>query len=156
MTGAIRQLFRKEATQALLSSAAFIVPALSAANTGEMPVKAPDTIVYKILKQSINPNTGETSLTVDASSMKGNVWAIVFDKITKAAIMTPDEKKDSCPFIDIYRYNPQIEQVTAKSFEFNFKAKVSPEDAKRATDANCLVINIPSTKLIQWKEKPDF
>lgn len=156
MTGTINKLFRKEAASLLLGTAALAAPALSSADTRELPVQSDDTIVYKVLSHSINTDTGDTSLTVDASSMKDRIWAIMIDKVTKAAIMLPDTDKKNCPFIDLGRYNTRIDQMLPKSYTFNFKATVTPEDAKRATEAKCLIINIPSTRVINWKEKPSL
>lgn len=156
MTGTIDKLFRKEAASFLLGTAALVAPHLSAAHTQDLPVHADDTIIYKVLSHSINTATGDTSLTVDASSMKERIWAIMVDKVTKAAILMPDTDKKNCPFIDLSRYSTRIDQMIPKSYEFNFRATVSPEDARRVHDAKCLVINIPSTRTINWKEKPSL
>lgn len=156
MTGTINKLFHKEAASFLLGTAALVAPSLSAGHTPDLPVHADDTIIYKVLSHSINTATGDTSLTVDASSMKERIWAIMIDKVTKAAIMMPNTDRKDCPFIDLSRYNTRIDQMLPKSYEFNFRATVSPEDARRVNDAKCLVINIPSTRTINWKEKPSL
>ncbi|QQG37033.1 MAG: hypothetical protein HYS17_04515 [Micavibrio aeruginosavorus] len=116
---------------------------------------APDTIPFKVINHAIEPS-GETVLTVDARTIGDNKWAIAFDKVTKAAIMMPGKDANStCPYIKLDQYQYTIEQTRKGFYEFQIKTKVSSEDSQLARDNQCLVVDLPSSRKIKWKDDPN-
>lgn len=116
---------------------------------------APDTIPFKVINHAIQPS-GETVLTVDARTIGDNKWAIAFDKVTKAAIMMPGKESTStCPYIKLDQYDYTIEQTHKGRYEFEIKTKVSTQDSQLARDNQCLVVDLPPSRKIKWKDDPN-
>lgn len=149
----------KELTK-LFGTTALLLPLM--ASTAEaiptppsLRADAPDTIPFKVLNHTIE-ESGETVLTVDARAIGQNKWAIAFDQITKAAIMMPGKDTAStCPYIKLEQYDYTIEQTKKNRYEFQIKTKVSPQDSQLARDNQCLVVDLPPSRKIKWKNDPN-
>ena len=146
MTGFLNKNFVRHAA-ALLGASAIA----GNAQPQSLPIEAPDTITFRVLSHKIEAN-GNTSLTVDASAMNDNKWAILTDQITKAAIVMPGVSGSRlCPFFDLARYKHSIDQIEANKANFLIKAQITPADAKKALEHQCLVVKMPSATSINWK-----
>lgn len=157
-TGTKLKSARHELTK-LFGTTALLLP-LMASSVEAVPVPtlradAPDTIPFKVLTHSIE-DSGETTLTVDARAISQNKWAIIFDQVTKAAIMMPGKETTStCPYIKLEKYDYTIEQTQKDRYEFQIKTKVSPQDGQLARDNQCLVVDLPPSRKIKWKNDPN-
>ena len=148
MTGLLQKQFTYHAA-ALLSASALSASAQTTLPL--LPSEAPDTLIFKLLAHKIDPS-GTASLTVDASAMDSNKWAILTNQITKAAIMTPGIKdKRACPYFNLARYPHTIEQIEVNKYDFQIEAKVTPAEAEKAIESRCLIVDIPSATKIKWK-----
>lgn len=145
------QRFRNAAV-ALCGATAFSSVTVAAP---ELRADAEDTISFRMLKHQVN-DQGEVRLTIDARNMMEHKIAILFDKVTKAAVLKPGiDNNRTCPFIDLDRYHHTIDQIAADKLDFEIKAQIEPVEAKRALDASCVIVKIPSTRKINWKASPD-
>ena len=146
MTGFLHKKFYPAA--ALLGASAI---AGHAQTQSSLPIEAPDTITLYIISHKIEAN-GQASITVDASAMNNNKWAILTDRITKAAIVMPGVHNNRlCPFFDLSRYKHSIDQIEYSKPNFLIKAQITPMDVKKALENQCLIIKIPSARAINWK-----
>lgn len=152
MTGTMTKTIQRQAAALLSATALF---SAASANPVNMRADAEDTISFRLLKHNID-SEGNARLVVNASTMMDNKIAIMFDKVTKAAILMPGiDNKRACPFFDLDRYQHTINQIEAAKLDFEIKAKIDPEEGKKALEAQCLIVKIPSTRKINWKTDPN-
>lgn len=143
--------FRRHAA-ALLGATALIGTAQAETT---LRADAADTIPYPVLKHKIDSAGGQSTLTVDASSMMDNKMAILFDRVTRAAILMPGaDKKRDCPYIDLKQYPHKLTQIAAGKLHFDFEAQIPPAEVQKVLAAHCLVVDIPARKTIIWKDDP--
>lgn len=140
--------FKKQAA-ALLSATALV--GVVQASYSELPANAADTITFRALEHNIDPS-GHASLKVDARAINENKWAIMTDQVTKVAILMPGASSNSlCPYFDLARYKHSINQIEANKFDFQIDVQIMPDDARKAQESKCLVVNMPSRSAINWK-----
>lgn len=140
--------FKKQAA-AFLSATALV--GVVQANYKELPANAADTITFRVLEHSIAPS-GHASMKVDASTINENKWAILTDQVTKVAILMPGASSNSlCPYFDLARYKHSISQIEANKLDFQIDVQIMPDDARKAQESKCLVVNMPPRSAINWK-----
>jgi len=147
----LRTGFRRHAA-ALLSATALMGTAQAETT---LLADAADTIPYPVLKHKIDAGGGKSSLTVDASSMMDNKLAILFDNVTKAAILMPGtDNKRACPYVDLKQYPHTVTQAVAGKLHFDFEAQIPPAEVQKVLTAQCLIVDIPARKTVIWKDDP--
>lgn len=150
--------FRKAASKFLAATALAVpISAFSEPVQAELPMQAEDTIPFHVISHQVS-ESGETTMRVNANSIRKNRWGIVFDAITKAAIIMPGKESDGntlCPYFDLTKYDYRVEQTKHDTLEFDISVKVSPEESRLATEKQCLVVDIPSSRKIVWKQDPN-
>ena len=144
MTGLLKSKF----AAALLSATAIMGTAQ--AEQPELPANAKDTITFRVKQHNIQDN--HASLVVDASAIGDNRWKILTDKVTKAAILMPGmDSNRLCPYFDLAKRQYTIDQIEKGKFDFKIETEITPADARNAIDKKCLIIDIPSSRKINWK-----
>lgn len=144
----LRTNFKRQAA-AFLSATALI--GAVQANYRELPANAADTITFRVLEHTID-TSGRASLKVDARTINENKWAIMTDQVTKVAILMPGASSSSlCPYFDLARYKHSINQIEANKLDFQIDVQIKPDEARKAQESKCLVVNMPPRSAINWK-----
>lgn len=134
---------------AALLSATTIIGTAQAAQP-ELPADAEDTITFRLKDYKVE--SGHASLNVDAGAINQNKWKIITDQVTKAAIMMPGmDNNRLCPYFDLAQHKYTIDQIESGKYDFQIETNIRPDEEKAARDKQCIIINIPPHRAINWK-----